>query len=82
MEDTTTGSKLNPEDAGAMKADGHSLNKKSSSGESQTWGELVELRSDGSQIIRLFKSSDKPFGFRIARGNVNNRKGRLGGYND
>lgn len=41
----------------------------------QLWGELIELKADGSQVIELNRPQSKPFGFFLARGTVNNVKG-------
>ena len=39
------------------------------------WGELIKIHSNGSQVVQIHRQQGKPFGFFVAKGTVNNRKG-------
>lgn len=42
------------------------------------WGQLIKInKSDGSQVIELQRSPGRPWGFFVARGAINNTKGKL-----
>jgi len=41
-----------------------------------TWGELLELNVDGTQLIQLKRLPAHAWGFYIAKGTVNNVKGK------
>lgn len=48
---------------------------KSRNKDSLVWGELIKINSNGSQVVQIHRQQGKPFGFFVAKGTVNNRKG-------
>lgn len=49
-----------------------------SSGKPAVWGQLIKIsKSDGSQVIELQRSPGKSWGFFVARGAINDVKGKL-----
>lgn len=44
--------------------------------DANVWGELIKLNSDSSQVIQIHRQKGRAFGFFVARGTVNNIKGK------